>query len=188
MTETWSDLESESDSEASTPAPYSMRFCGTFVRRAFDAKGRYLSDELRRFATEIDLDAESRLSLRVAFGVACVERVEHFLTEDSIVESLAIGKSFVAGCCDCSTLQSAADAAANAASSHPGSGSLDGTGNAAVSVSHAVAAALAGRALEAAAIAAYASVYSYASHAVTDPKAYEIEHAWQLRKLEELAG
>ena len=147
-----------------------------------------MNDDLRRFATEINLDAESRLSLRVAFGVACVERVEHLLTEDSIVESLAIGKSFVAGRCERATLRSAADAAANAASSHPGSGSLDGSGSAAVSVSRAVAAALAGDALEAAAIAAYASVYAYASYAVTDPKAYDVEHAWQLRKLEELAG
>lgn len=174
------------------PADRPPRFYGTFVQRVFDARrtqgDRCLNEDLRRFAIEIGLDAESQLSLRVAFGVACVERVEHFLTEDSIVENLAIGKSFVAGRCERSALQSAADAAANAASSHPGSGSLDGSGNAAVSVSRAAAAALAGHALEAAAIAAYASVYSYASYAVSDPKAYAVEHSWQLRKLEQLAG
>lgn len=72
------------------------------------------------------------------------------------------------------------------ARSHPGSGSIDGANNAAVSTSHGVAAALAGEALEAAGYAAYASVYSYASYAVTDISAYSSEHEWQIRKLNSL--
>lgn len=143
--------------------------------------------ELTRLAKAIELSAEDRFDLRVAFGVACMERVEHLLTNDSMIEALAVGKAFVAGECNLPELRAAAKKALEVARSHPGSNSLDGAGSAAVSTSHGVVAALAGRALEAAEYAAYASVYSYASYAVTDLSAYEEEHAWQVMKLRELA-
>lgn len=142
--------------------------------------------ELTRLAQEADLDSAEQLKLRIAFGVACIERVEQLLTDDSMIEMLAVGKAFVLGKCTEAELEAAAVTAAEVARGHPGSSSLDGAGSAAVSTSHGVAAALAGRALVAAEYAAYASVYSYASHAVTDLAAYQDDHAWQIDKFQEL--
>ena len=142
--------------------------------------------ELIQLAQEVNFDSAEKLKLRVAFGVACIERVEHLLTDGSVVEMLAVGKAFVSGKCTEAELEAAAVTAAEVARSHPGSSSLDGAGSAAVSTSHGVAAALAGRALVAAEYAAYASVYSYASHAVTDLASYQDDHAWQIDKFQEL--
>ena len=144
--------------------------------------------ELTRFAEEIDLDSAGQFKLRISFGIACMERVEHLLTDGSMIEMLAIGKAFVSGKCNEHVLEEAAGKASEVARSHPGSSSLDGAGSAAVSTSHGVAAALAGRALVAAEYSAYASVYSHASHAVTDLAAYEDDHTWQVNKLQELAN
>ena len=51
---------------------------------------------------------------------------------------------------------------------------------------HAVANALAGKALEAADYAAYSTVYGYGSYAVNDPDSFAPEHAWQLAALTQL--
>jgi len=144
--------------------------------------------ELVRLSQQVRLDGEDRFKLRIAFGVACIEHVEHLLTDASVIASLAVGKAFIAGDCDEADLARAAASAAAAARSHPGSSSLDGAGSAAVSTSLGVAAALAGRALVAAEYAAYASVYSYASHAVTDLSAYREVHDWQIGKFRELSA
>jgi len=121
------------------------------------------------------------------FGIACIERVEHLLTNSSVLETLLVGKMYLSGKCSKQALNDASLKASELARSHPGSGSIDGANSAAVSTSHGVALALAGKALEAAGYAAYASVYSYASYAVTDISAYKSEHDWQLRILRSLA-
>jgi hypothetical protein len=144
--------------------------------------------QLMKFAEAIDFDSADQFKLRISFGVACMERVEHLLTDSSMTEMLSIGKAFVSGRSNERELEEAAKKASEVARSHPGSSSLDGAGSAAVSTSHGVAAALAGRALVAAEYAAYASVYSYASYAVTDLSAYEDDHVWQIKKLQELAN
>ena len=77
---------------------------------------------------------------------------------------------------------------AKAANSHRGSNSIDGTAHAAVSATYAVANALAGRALDAASYAAYATVYAYGGYAVNDPQSFEAEFAWQVERFRELAG
>lgn len=51
-----------------------------------------------------------------------------------------------------------------------------------------MAAALAGRSLQAAGYAAYASVYAYTNRAVSDPAACADEHRWQVARLRELAA
>jgi hypothetical protein len=56
-----------------------------------------------------------------------------------------------------------------------------------VSATHAVADALAGRALDAASYAAYAAVYAYSGSAVTDPSAFDQEFRWQVGELERLS-
>ncbi len=142
--------------------------------------------ELVELAHRCDLSSESRFELRIEYGIACIERVEHLITDNEVLEAFLVGKAFVLGECDEIELGKAAKTAARLASSHPGSNSIDGAGSAAVTTSRGVAAALVGRALQAAGYAAYASVYSYASYAVTDLSAYETEHGWQISKLEEL--
>lgn len=143
--------------------------------------------ELIELSRKLDLDSESQFVLRIAFGVSCVERVEHLLTDESVIDCLAIGKAFITGERSADDLAEAAAAASNLAKSHSGSSSIDGSGSAAVSTSHGVSAALEGQALIAAEYSAYASVYAYSSHAVTDISAYSDEHAWQLTRLQSLA-
>lgn len=142
---------------------------------------------LINLANQLDIHHKKHSRFRVAFGIACIERVEHLITEPEIASALQTGKAYVAGTCDSEQFQQAVADAKILASSHPGSGMIDGSGNAAVSTSRGVAAALAGRALEAAEYAAYASVYAYASHAVTDKTAYDEEFAWQEKTFRELA-
>jgi hypothetical protein len=143
--------------------------------------------ELIKLADKINLNSKENYYLRVAFGIACIERVQHLLVKDSIIEALNVGKRYLIGEVDKDELSSAAKLAAKEASSHEGSNSIDGSGSAAVSTSRGVAAALSGMALEAAEYAAYASVYSYAAYAVTDLKAYKEEHTWQINKLKDIA-
>lgn len=144
--------------------------------------------ELTQLAQEVGLDSKDQFKLRIAFGVACIAHVEHLLTDSSVIKSFSVGKAYVSGECNEVDLGEAAAKACEAARSHSGSSSLDGAGSAAVTTSLGVAAALDGRALEAAEYAAYASVYSYANHAVTDISAYKDEHTWQINKLHELAN
>ena len=94
----------------------------------------------------------------------------------------------VDGQADAQTLADAAKRLAALANAHRGSNSIDGSAHAAVSATYAAANALAGRALEAASYAAYAAVYAYGGYAVSDPAAFEEEHAWQARTLEALSG
>ena len=117
--------------------------------------------------------------LRWRFALACVERVQHLIESAEVMEQLAVLQGFVNGICDREMLEQAAIRAAHLARRHPGSVSIDGAAHAAVSATHAVAKALAGRAEETADYAAYAAVYAYASHAVTSPEAFAGEHAWQ---------
>lgn len=146
-----------------------------------------IPEELKTLAEKLDLESDEQFKLRVEFGVCCIQRVKAFITQDQIVDALAIGERFTRDECGPEALRNAAELATKAAQSHAGSGSLDGSGNAAVSVSLGVAAALCGRALEASEYAAYAAVYSYASYAVTDLSAYLPEQNWQISKLKELA-
>lgn len=117
--------------------------------------------------------------LRWRFALACVERVQHLLENAEVNAQLAVLRGFVDGVCDREMLEQAATRAAHLATRHPGSVSIDGAAHAAVSATHAVAKALAGRVEQAADYAAYAAVYAYAAHAVTDPDAFAGEHAWQ---------
>lgn len=117
-----------------------------------------MNRELARLAGEAGFDAPESEPLRLAFGLACVERVKHLLEEPRAVECLDVLRAFVAGQAD-----------------------------AAVSATCAVANAAAGRALDAASYAAYASVYGYGGYAVSDPSAFQGEYEWQLGKLRDLS-
>ena len=92
------------------------------------------------------------------------------------------------GRADQASLQGASAEISRIANSHCGSGSIDGSAHAAVSATYAVAQALQGRALDAAAYAAYASVYAYGGYAISDPASFDDEFKWQVEKFRELAA
>ena len=146
-----------------------------------------MNRELRRLAKTLSLDDDRHQWLRLAFGIACADRVRDLLVDQKAIAALDVGLAFVRGGCDKQALAEAAKAAAAIASSHPGSPSIDGAGHAAVSATHTVAEALAGQALVAADYAAYAAVYNYGGYAVNDPSAFDEEYAWQIKKFEELS-
>lgn len=141
---------------------------------------------LTQLAADCGLAGEARTPLRLAFGLACVQRVRHLLEDPEAIAGLDMLAAFTAGTVDAATLAKAAARLKEVASQHRGSQSLDGSAHAAVSATYAVANALAGRALEAASYAAYATVYAYGGYAVQDPSAFEPEHQWQVQALRQL--
>ena len=141
-----------------------------------------MNQELMRLAAAAGLGDSRGESLRLAFAMACVERVRHLLEDPRAIACLAVGQDFLDGKVERAALNAAAEEIAIIANSHRGSNSIDGSAHAAVSATYAAANALAGRALDAASYAAYASVYAYGGYAVTDPAAFESEYAWQVAK------
>ncbi len=146
-----------------------------------------MNDELERLAAEVHLNDHSNELLRLAFGLACAIRVKHLLENEKAKVCLSVLQSFVDGNSDQDTLAEARELISSVANSHRGSPSIDGSAHAAVSATYAVANALAGRAIEAANYAAYASVYAYGGYAVTDPSAFQEVFTWQVEKLRELS-
>ncbi|MDB5243942.1 MAG: hypothetical protein JWP57_4568 [Spirosoma sp.] len=134
---------------------------------------------LDRLAQDAGLDRDPRL--RLAFGLACVERVQHLLEEPRAIALLDTLRTAVRA--GTGVADEVAQEAADLARGHRGSASLDGSGHSAVSATHALAKALAGHALEAADYAAYAAVYAYGRYAVNDPTSFEPEFAWQAQCL-----
>ena len=144
--------------------------------------------ELQKLAAAHLLADESHRMLRLAFGLACANRVRHLMEDPRAVELLDVLQAFVDAQADNAALQAAATEVAHIANHHRGSKSIDGTGHSAVSATYAVAAALAGKALDAAEYAAYSTVYSYGGYAVNDPDAFAPEYAWQVATFESLAA
>lgn len=143
---------------------------------------------LQQAAADVRLADPANEALRYAFALACVERIAHLLEEPRAIAAVPVLRGFVGGTVTKAELESARDEVQRVANSHRGSQSIDGAAHAAVSATYALANALAGRALEAASYAAYASVYAYGGYAVSDPSAFEPEYAWQARELRRLAA
>ncbi|AGU49707.1 hypothetical protein VAPA_1c26090 [Variovorax paradoxus B4] len=146
-----------------------------------------MNTELSRLAAELGLNDPGHASLRLAFGLACADRIGHLLEDPRAIEGLSVAHAVLDGKADEAALTAARAELAAVANGHRGSNSIDGSAHAAVSATYAVANALAGRALEAASYAAYAAVYAYGGYAITDPTAFEDEFAWQVQTLETLA-
>jgi hypothetical protein len=144
--------------------------------------------ELQAKAAAVGLMDPERAKLRLAFGLACVERVAHLLEDARVMDGLGVLRAFVDGRCSDNALEDARVRVESVARSHPASRSIDGAAHAAVSATNAVANALAGRALDAASYAAYATVYAYGGYAVSDPSAFESEFQWQVQELGRLSG
>jgi len=144
---------------------------------------------LQRLADQLQLDAAAHDRLRLAFGHACALRVRHLLEQQPVVACLDGLGRYLDGSADRSSVEHLAAEAALLARRHEGSRSIDGCGHAAVSATCAVAQALAGKPLTAAAYAAYASVYAQGGYgAVADPESFEPEFAWQVGYLSALVG
>lgn len=147
-----------------------------------------MPDTLSIALRDCELRSRQPQMLRLAFGLACVERVRHLLEDQAVVRALDVLAAFVAGSASRESLELAATESAELANRHQGSNSLDGVGHAAVSASYAVANALAGKALQAADYAAYAAVYGNGGYsAVRDPDSFAPEKAWQIGRLHSVA-
>ena len=147
-----------------------------------------MNHALDRAAAELGLLDPDHELLRLAFGLACVSRVQHLIEDPRALACLAVLRGFLAGDANAAALAAASQEIAAIANQNSGSGSIDGSAHAAVSATYAAANALAGRALDAASYAAYASVYAYGGYAVGDPSAFEAEFAWQVEQLRQLAA
>ena len=147
-----------------------------------------MNPQLAALARELGLDQAEHEALRLAFCSACGERVRHLLEQADAVACLNVLRDFVAGRTDRAAYEQARQDIARIANAHKGSPSIDGTDHAAVSSTYAVAAALAGKVLDAASYGAYAIVYAYGRYAVNDPSAFEGEFAWQVDTLKALAS
>jgi hypothetical protein len=147
-----------------------------------------LNPALTQLAREIGLDQPAQRALRLAFGLACAQRVRHLIEQPRALACLDVLAEHVASRADAPALEEAAREIAALANAHRGSNSMDGSAHAAVSATYGAANALAGRALEAAGYAAYATVYAYGGYAVSDPSSFETEFAWQVQELGRLAA
>lgn len=148
-----------------------------------------MNTDLEKLATEIGLADPARERWRLAFGHACVLRVEHLLEMVAVVDGLAKLGAYLRGEIGRVALQKVQMEVDQLANRHPGSRSIDGCGHAAVSASYAVAHAVNGRALQAASYAAYATVYSSGGYAaVAQREAFEPEFAWQMAALKGVAA
>ncbi|MEY4752293.1 MAG: hypothetical protein RIQ60_4507 [Pseudomonadota bacterium] len=148
-----------------------------------------MNETLERLVRTLDLAAPDREDLSLAFGHACVARVQHLLEEPEVLTCLATLGAYVQGRIDRAQFDAAVAHAARLASQHPGSKSIDGCGHAAVSATYAVAKALAGQALQAAEYAAYAAVYGDGGYgAVAHRESFQPEFDWQCDCLARLAA
>lgn len=143
-----------------------------------------MNKALHQLAAEVGLASETNERIRLQFGLACAERAMHFVESEEVLGCLEGLRAFLAEERDRTDLDALAQAASRLANRHRGSQSLDGCGHAAVSATYAVANAIAGRALEAADYAAYATVYGDGGYgAVMDAESFRPEHEWQVAAL-----
>lgn len=148
-----------------------------------------MNKALESLAHELRLNDPENERLRLAFGYACALRVKHLLEDPAVADCLLALGQFLDGSIDRSRLEASAKRASVLANQHQGSRSIDGCGHAAVSASYAVAHALAGKALQAADYAAYATVYGQGGYgSVADRESFEPEFQWQVSCLASLAA
>lgn len=148
-----------------------------------------MNAELDTLLRRIEPPSPANHALRLRFGLACVERVEHLLEEPDVIAGLRAFEAAVRTGADAPALASLAARARELANRHRGSRSLDGVGHAAVSSTYAYANALAGNARQAAEYAAYAAVYGQGGYGATlDAESFAPEFAWQAQRLRALLG
>ena len=140
--------------------------------------------DLKKISEELNsVGSERRLTLR--FGLACVEDVAGNLENEDVIALLERFRICINefGPAVEEDLKDLASIISKLATSHPGSRSIDGTRHAAVSATYALAKAVNGQVVDAAAYAAYSYVYGYGGYAVSDPEAFSEIHRRQLDHL-----
>ena len=126
--------------------------------------------------------------LKYQFSLQCVSEVSSNLEDEAAIGAFEKFKSLISNF-DSSTpneLKNLSDELKGLAQSHQGSKSIDGTRHAAVSATYALSKAVEGNAAQAAAYAAYSSIYGYGGYAVNDPDSFSEVHQRQLEILEKL--
>lgn len=146
------------------------------------------SEARSQLQTELAMPALADPAVRTRFCLLCIERVAHLLERREAIEALAEFRSLVQPAGDQDRLQSLVIRVASLARNHAGSRSIDGTGHASVSATHALAKAVAGDAIATADYCAYAATYSYGGYAVQDIGAFDPEYMWQLQGLRNLVN
>jgi cell division septum initiation protein DivIVA len=146
-----------------------------------------MNTELLELAKTVQLNEPHNEKLRWAFALACANLVRHLVENPDALAALDILQRYVDGHVNEQERIAAAESAAHIAQHHRGSTSIDGTAHAFVSATYAVANALAGKAIETADYAAYATVYNYGAYALNDPSSFDEVHRWQVNALRELA-
>ena len=140
--------------------------------------------KLKKLQTEIDLLGDMP-EIRFRLGLVFVEQVAANLESEESLLALVRYRQLMS----CEDDQAKVELAALAvqildhANKHPGSKSIDGTRHAAVSATYALAYAMSGKAVQAAAYAAYSGVYDYGGYAVNDPDIFSEVHDQQLEML-----
>ena len=147
-----------------------------------------MNPELETLAREVGLEEAGQRRLRLAFGHACAMRVSQHLENAEAISGLADFGRYLNHEIGEPAFAALAERMQRVAQQHGGSRSLDGSQHAAVSATYALAKAMAGKALEAAAYAAYSRVYGYGGYAVNDPDAFADEFKAQVQLLRELAA
>jgi hypothetical protein len=146
-----------------------------------------LTPELDTLLGQIEPPVEANRKTRLLFGLACSQRVSHFLERPEVLANLRIFEEVINRQDWSEELTALATQSAQMASSHQGSKSLDGVGHAAVSATYACAKAIEGKARQAAEYAAYAMVYGEGGYGATcDASAFEREFSWQAEQLRRL--
>jgi len=142
---------------------------------------------LMKIAAELN-EAGDDPALRYGFALACVGDVAANLEDDEVIRAFGKFKDLLASFDDRSLdeIEVLANELKGLSQSHPGSKSIDGTRHAAVSATYALARAVDGDAVNAAAYAAYSSVYGYGGYAVNDPDSFAEAHQKQLDCLRRL--
>ena len=142
---------------------------------------------LKEIAAELASAGDDPL-LRYRFALACVEDVAANLEDDDVIHAFGKFKDLLASFDErpLDELKQLAAELKGLSQSHPGSRSIDGTRHAAVSATYALARAVDGDAVNAAAYAAYSSVYGYGGYAVNDPDSFAEAHQKQLDCLRRL--
>ncbi|MCB1542203.1 MAG: hypothetical protein KDJ25_15585 [Rhodoblastus sp.] len=129
-------------------------------------------------------------ALRYRFALACVEDVSGNLEDEAAINAYERFRALVARFDEHSprALEELASEMKTISQSHPGSKSIDGTRHAAVSATYALARAVDGDAVNAAAYAAYSNIYGYGGYAVNDPDSFAEAHQKQLDNLSRLGA
>ena len=121
------------------------------------------------------------------FCLRCAQSVSQNLESEQAIECLKEFETWIeAGCPSNDDLLALRERIGVIARSHPGSSSIDGTRHAAVSATHTLAAAINSQALDAAAYAAYSTVYGYGGYALSDPSSFQDIHRQQCQWLKSL--